>query len=92
MSFTIIRDTSHNIFIGGAATVRHEHDCDCCEFTGNFKDYDLYYCPDSDEKSLIARWGEGNRYCSTPLDHVVPYLKQDNHPIAAAYTAFKARD
>ena len=93
MSFTIIRDTNSTIFIGGATTVSHKHDCDCCEFTGNFKDYDLYYCPDNDdEESLIARWGEDDRYISTPLEQVDPYLKQDNHPLAAAYTAFKARD
>lgn len=92
MAFTIIRDTKNTIFAADAAQARHEHDCECCQFNGMFNEFDLYYCPNCDDGTLIARYGVDGDYISTPLSLVDTYLTKANHPIAAAYTAYKAND
>lgn len=42
---------------------RYEHDCQKCEFLGQYKEYDLYFCPN--EPTIIARYSdEGGDYGS----------------------------
>lgn len=54
-------------------TPQHKHDCDNCTFLGRFTNndicpnYDLYYCPQGNIPTLIARWGEGPCYFSGML-------------------------
>lgn len=49
-----------------------EHDCDGCIFLGTYtwkeRQFDLYFCPNCDEGSVIARFGsDGPEYASAPL-------------------------
>lgn len=41
---------------------RYEHDCEDCVFLGQWKIYDLYYCPG--EPTVIARTGPDGEYQS----------------------------
>lgn len=42
---------------------RYTHDCGECEFLGQYKEYDLYYC--EKEPTVIARYGnDGPEYMS----------------------------
>ena len=43
---------------------RYEHDCDDCQYLGQYLEYDAYYCPRED--TLIARWGIDGKYFSRP--------------------------
>lgn len=47
-------------------TVRYKHDCDHCIFLGRWKEFDLYYHPDTNGKSenFIARYGDNGSYIS----------------------------
>jgi hypothetical protein len=46
-------------------TKRFTHDCDNCEFLGQFNEYDLYYCEDAFEPTVVARYGDdGPEYTS----------------------------
>lgn len=47
----------------------YTHDCDCCKFLGHYEydetTYDLYYCNQNGNPTLIARHGsEGPEYIS----------------------------
>jgi hypothetical protein len=35
---------------------RYDHDCERCIFLGQYKEYDLYFCPSRDYSTVIARW------------------------------------
>lgn len=56
-------------------TKRYEHDCKVCQFLGQYKEFDLYYCRPSKESSgkvmggsVIARYSsEGSNYKSSDL-------------------------
>jgi hypothetical protein len=49
-------------------TTRYTHDCDSCNFVGQFEKYDVYHCPRCDEGSLILRYGsDGPEYASAPV-------------------------
>ena len=37
-------------------TPRYEHDCEVCQFLGQHKQFDLYYCSDAPGPMLIARY------------------------------------
>ena len=42
---------------------KFDHDCDNCQYVGNFKEYDLYFC--NTTPTVIARYGnEGSEYAS----------------------------
>lgn len=48
--------------------MRFTHDCDDCQSLGEHGVYDLYYCPKSDEGSIIARYGsKGSEYTSMSI-------------------------
>lgn len=54
-----------------------EHDCDKCQFLGQYIGHDLYSCGDS----VIARNGDqGDEYMSSPVeyarDHVLKEAKE----------------
>ncbi len=43
----------------------YEHDSDCCTYLGQFAKHDLYYCPQGNIPTVIARFGsDGWQYCS----------------------------
>ena len=53
---------------------RHAHDCTSCVFLGQLGEYDLYYCPQGTNPTVLARWdSEPSHYqsgwgsCLTPL-------------------------
>ncbi len=88
MTFSIVSSTAKTIFTPSASTPRHEHDCDCCTFTGTYGDYDLYHCPKSDEGTIIARFGIDGDYYSRPLSLCKSSMSCD-HPLSAALAAYK---
>jgi hypothetical protein len=50
----------------------HEHDCDCCEYHGQVASHamllDVYFCPQSDNGTVIARYGVDGDYFSMPAE------------------------
>jgi hypothetical protein len=38
---------------------RYTHDCDTCQYLGEYEEFDLYYCPRANRGSVIARYGNG---------------------------------
>lgn len=61
---------------------RHEHDCSKCKFLGQFKEYDLYFCPT--EPTLIARYGPDGEYRSG-LSFGIHYKDDPEHSLGEAY-------
>jgi hypothetical protein len=52
-------------------TVRYQHDCEDCNYVGDYGKYDLYVHDDEHQRSVIAREGsEGWDYSSWPMDVV----------------------
>ena len=57
---------------------RFVHDCDKCTFLGQFLEYDLYYCPQGNIPTVIARFGDegwdyrSGMYCA----EIDPVLKE----------------
>lgn len=44
---------------------RFKHDCDSCKFLGNYEDYDLYFCEQGGDPTIVARYGnKGEQYQS----------------------------
>ena len=43
---------------------RYEHDCKSCAYLGQYREYDLYYCPQHEFPTVIARFGKGPDYKS----------------------------
>ena len=37
---------------------QYQHDCDTCTFLGQYKNYDLYFCPQRGLPTVIARWSD----------------------------------
>jgi hypothetical protein len=75
----------------------HKHDCDKCEFLGNFTPtegnyvgyiYDLYYCPN--EPTIIARHGENGEYLSGMIFGSI-YKEDKNYPLAEAWRRAKEK-
>jgi len=80
---------------------RFEHDCDRCEFLGQYREYDLYFCPS--EPTIICRFSShGHEYKSglvfaltvdySPSPEYVECLKRallsrDNHEAVIHYIA-----
>lgn len=87
MSFSFVRSAEKTIFTPSASVPRHEHDCECCTFTGTYGDYDLYHCP-VDEGTIIARFGIDGDYMSRPLCLCRDSLNSD-HPLCAAFAAYE---
>ena len=48
---------------------RYTHDCDSCEFLGQYDKYDLYVCPD--EPTIVARYGNDGCEYGSGLDFAV---------------------
>ena len=38
--------------------IRYQHDCKICVFLGNYRDHDLYYCPQGGLPTVIARYSD----------------------------------
>lgn len=45
-------------------TPKFKHNCPCCTFLGNYKEFDLYHCEQVGIPTVIARYGENGDYCS----------------------------
>lgn len=50
---------------------RDDHDCEQCEYLGQYNEFDLYYCTNSENESsevtLLARWdSEPSQYTCYP--------------------------
>ena len=58
--------------------MRFNHDCQGCEFLGEWREYDLYFCKKCENGTVIARYGsEGSNYASCALDILVDRLSPD---------------
>lgn len=78
---------------GSLNTKRYIHDCINCTFLGNFQQYDIYFCKQTEswKSSLIARYGsEGSQYASMPFD-MIPRLAKDvpDNILSKAYNKYK---
>lgn len=65
---------------------RWTHDCDDCEFLGDYQhddeDYDLYYCPKSDGGTILARYDdEGSSYTSLSIELMMHAGLGMTHPL-----------
>lgn len=71
--------------------MKHTHDCDICQYLGEYSGkFDLYFCPGS-ERTVIARYGEDGKYLSGTIFGYNAICRGDvNHPLAQAL--FKALD
>jgi len=48
---------------------RFDHDCDACQFLGQWHDYDLWWCP-APTNTVIARYGsKGPNYASNCVEY-----------------------
>jgi hypothetical protein len=69
----------------------YEHDgCKGCIFLGNLREdliwYDLYYCPQNDVPTVIARYGnEGHEYMSGILSTMNPLRVAKARAIARGF-------
>ena len=45
-------------------TPRYQHYCDNCIFLAKFNEYDLYFCPQGGDPTVIARFGTDGDYLS----------------------------
>lgn len=56
---------------------RFKHDCDSCDFLGQYNGYDLYFCARADSSmggSVIARYGnDGSNYASSGMSVASSY-------------------
>lgn len=66
----------------GKAKPRFTQDCDQCVFLGLYEEYDLYYCPQGDRPTVIARFGEGPEYYSGM--GIAQFTDNDSHPLVEA--------
>jgi hypothetical protein len=76
---------------------QYAHNCDSCEFLGQYAGHDLYYCGKADSGSVIARYSsEGSEYISYPVFIIrqaaegLRYFRDephfwDEHPLMVAY-------
>ena len=55
---------------------RFKHDgCSGCKYLGRFKEYDLYFCPQSGDKTVMARYGnEPSEYLSGWGSYMLPLM------------------
>ena len=62
--------------------IRYEHDCACCIYLGQEKQYDLYYCRQMGMPTVIARFGNNGDYLSGmsfAVDGSIPVLTEAFH-------------
>jgi len=68
-------------------TPLHKHDCDACQFLGNYNGHDLYICNPTGKRdacTIIARWGSdgpeyrsGLEFGTWELTRVIPMMTPD---------------
>jgi len=52
---------------------RYVHECSTCIFLGLYEEYDLYYCPQSGNPTVIARYSsDGPDYLSSMISCMKP--------------------
>ena len=57
---------------------RFTHDCDSCQFKGQFGDFDVWFCARCDGGSWIARYGsDGPEYASYPAFVLLPLFARN---------------
>ena len=65
-NFIIQKQRAINEFVeeltGFITQPRFQHDCTTCHFLGQYKKYDLYFCPN--EPTIVARFSDGQDYNS----------------------------
>ncbi len=71
---------------------RYAHDCELCTSLGEFKSFDLYYCPQQTlgTATVIARNSSEPSDYSSGLWFGRKYKDHDSHPLGEAYR--RARD
>ncbi len=61
---------------GEFESTRFEHDCERCAFLGQFKEYDLYFCPQNGIPTIVARWGNGGPEYTSGQWSKLPAIKK----------------
>ena len=62
---------------GRANAVRYKHDCDKCKSLGEFGIYDLYFCEQGGDPTVIARsWNEDGYTSGLELAPYCPELAE----------------
>lgn len=73
---------------------QHKHDCNNCTFLGTFinndivPNYDLYYCPQGSNPTIIARYGKDVRYMSG-MQFGIANQNDEECPLGEAYRRAK---
>lgn len=65
----------------------HPHDCDACKPLGQFGEYDLYYCGQRGDPTVIARYGPDGDYLSglSFADHSEPLGEAKKRALERGY-------
>jgi hypothetical protein len=53
----------------------YKHDCTNCTFLGQFEEYDLYYCPQGNIPTVIARFSDDGPDYTSGLNSRLPCLQ-----------------
>ena len=68
-------------------TPRYRHDCDVCKFLGIFKDYDLYFCPQGGEPTVIARYSSDGPDYLSGMPTMESRKAKPQYPLSVAHRA-----
>lgn len=66
---------------------RHEHECERCIFLGQYREYDLYFCPSEKRPQVIARKSDIPYDCLTGM-----IFSREPGPLAYALAAAKSKN
>jgi hypothetical protein len=73
---------------GESMIPRYAHDCEICEFKGQFGAFDVYYCSRCDDGTWIARASsEGSDYASYPIFVLLPLFARNRQAESSALMA-----
>jgi hypothetical protein len=62
---------------------RYVHDCDRCTFLGRWREYDLYFCPQTGIPTVLARYSDmGQDYTSGMGSDVPPLVEAKRRAVA----------